>query len=204
MAESTCNAPHSSHSQAPWGPCLSPSASPARGASHPPSSPALTGGWGPWQPPGPRPPEGSWRRAPGENTSRSAPGGQLCPQSPTRGAQQQQQHFPIRTMRALGTHKRGSGQDRRPQYSATLLVSWDPPSPVLLSDLHSYTRCGRPHFAARGSLPGTGPRAPSPHAGERTTLAPPRSPAPPPLQSSRSRATRTRTRKHLHGSPLVL
>lgn len=49
---------------------LSPSASPAPGVSHLPSSPALTSGRGPWQPPGSRTPEGS-RRAPGE-TSRPA------------------------------------------------------------------------------------------------------------------------------------
>lgn len=162
MAESTCNAPHSSHSQAPWGPCLSPSASPAPGASHPPSSPALTGGWGPWQPPGPRPQEGSWRRAPGENTSRSAPGGHLCPQSPPRGGEQQQQHFPIRTMRALGTNKRGSGQDRRPpQYSATLLVSRTPLPRItqrstLLNTLWTPTLCSTglpPRHGATSPLP---------------------------------------------------
>lgn len=55
---------------------LSPSASPAPGVSHLPSSPARTGGRGPCQPPGSRAPEGS-RRAPGGNKQVSVSEGHL-------------------------------------------------------------------------------------------------------------------------------
>lgn len=89
---------------------LSPSASPAPGVSHLPSSPALTSGRGPWQPPGSRTPEGS-RRAPGE-TSRPAsvkapPRPHSAPGTGTRSSRVQ-----MATLGTLGAPERGSRQDR--------------------------------------------------------------------------------------------
>lgn len=98
--------------QAPWRPCpFSPSASPALGVSHLPSSPALIDGWVPWQPPSSCAPKGAGAHL--AKMSRSASGGHLCSPERPRAADPQQ-HLPDENKEDSRGPKRGPRQNRVP------------------------------------------------------------------------------------------